>query len=161
VGDITGPPLLAHKAHLEGRVAASVAAGKKEAYDPSAVPSVEYTDPEIAWTGLTEAEADEKGIEYTVSSFPWAASGRAAALGLSAGKTKLIIDTETERILGAGIVGDNADNLIAEATLAIEMAALASDMGRTIHPHPTLSETLMEAAEVFYGTATDIYNPRK
>lgn len=161
VGDITGPPLLAHKAHLEGRVAAAAAAGEKDAYDPQAVPSVEYTDPEIAWTGMTEEEAKEKSISYKTAVFPWGASGRAATLGISAGKTKIIADTETDRIIGAGIVGNHADELISEATLAIEMAALVSDIGRTIHPHPTLSETVMEAADAYYGTATDIYSPKR
>jgi dihydrolipoamide dehydrogenase len=161
VGDITGPPLLAHKAHMEGRVAASVAAGRKDAYEPAAIPSVEYTDPEIAWTGMTEEEAKEKNIAYKTAVFPWGASGRAATLGISSGKTKIIADTETDRIIGAGIVGNHADELIPEATLAIEMAALVSDIGRTIHPHPTLSETLMEAADAYYGTATDIYSPKR
>ncbi len=161
VGDITGPPLLAHKAHLEGRVAAAAAAGEKDAYDPQAVPSVEYTDPEIAWTGITEEEAKEKNIAYKTAVFPWGASGRAATLGITSGKTKIIADAETDRIIGAGIVGNHADELISEATLAIEMAALVSDIGRTIHPHPTLSETVMEAADAYYGTATDIYSPRR
>lgn len=161
IGDITGPPLLAHKAHAEGRVAAAVAAGEKEIYDPAVIPSVEYTDPEIAWVGLTERDAEERGIDITTAAFPWGASGRAATLGLDSGKTKMIIDAETERILGVGIVGGHADELIPEAALAIEMAALASDVAKTIHPHPTLSETLMEAAESFYGTATDIFAPKK
>ncbi|MFP4383839.1 MAG: dihydrolipoyl dehydrogenase [Spirochaetia bacterium] len=161
VGDITGGPLLAHKASHEGKVAAEAAAGKKTVYDPAAVPSVEYTDPEIAWTGLTEKKAEEEGRNVQVASFPWGASGRAATLGRNDGVTKLIIDPETERILGCSIVGKDAGELISEGTLAIEMAALASDVAWTIHPHPTLSETLMEAAEAFYGTSTSVYKPKK
>ena len=156
IGDITGPPLLAHKANLEGRVATRVAAGEKDAYDPAVIPSVEYTDPEIAWAGITEREAEEKGLDVRVTSFPWGASGRAATLGSALGKTKLIFDSESGRLLGAGIVGRRADELISETALAIEMAAVAEDISATIHPHPTLSETIMEAADAFFGTPTHI-----
>jgi dihydrolipoamide dehydrogenase len=161
IGDVTGPPLLAHKASHEGRVAAEAIAGKKTAFEPRVIPAVEYTDPEVAWCGLTETEAKKQGRKVEVAKFPWTASGRAATLGRSDGLTKLIIDPETEHILGAGIVGPDAGKLISEAALAIEMAALASDVALTIHPHPTLSETIMEAAEVFYGTCTHIYRPKK
>ncbi|MFW5842508.1 MAG: dihydrolipoyl dehydrogenase [Spirochaetota bacterium] len=156
VGDITGPPLLAHKAKLEGRVAAEAIAGEPSAYDPATIPSVEYTDPEIAWCGVTETEAKDQGLDVTVSSFPWAASGRAAAMGTSVGKTKLIVDNTTERVLGVGIVGKDAGELIPEGVLALEMAALAKDLELTVHPHPTLSETIMEAAAAFYGSPTDM-----
>lgn len=161
IGDVTGPPLLAHKANYEGRVAAEAIAGKKTVFDPRAIPAVEYTDPEVAWCGLTETAAKEQGRNVEIAKFPWAASGRAATMGRSDGLTKLIIDPDTERILGAGIVGPDAGKLISEAALAIEMAALASDLALTIHPHPTLSETIMEAAEVFYGTCTHLYRPKK
>jgi dihydrolipoamide dehydrogenase len=160
IGDIAGAPLLAHKANLEGRVAAEAIAGKKTAYEPATIPAVEYTDPEIAWCGLTENEAKEKGIEVEVASFPWAAAGRAVAMGESVGKTKLVIDPKTERILGVGIAGRDAGDLIAEGVLAVEMASLASDLSLTVHPHPTFSETMMEAAEVFYGHSTHIYRPK-
>lgn len=156
VGDITGPPLLAHKAKLEGRVAAEAIAGEPSAYDPATIPSVEYTDPEIAWCGITETEAKDQGLDVTVSSFPWAASGRAVAMGTSVGKTKLIVDNKSERVLGVGIVGKDAGELIPEGVLALEMAALAKDLELTVHPHPTLSETIMEAAAAFYGSPTDM-----
>jgi len=161
IGDITGAPLLAHKASHEGRVAAEVIAGKKSAYEPATIPAVLYTDPEIAWCGLTEREAAAKGVNVTVTSFPWAASGRAVADNAADGKTKLVVDPESERILGVGIVGRGADSLIAEGALAVEMAALARDVSLTVHPHPTMSETIMEAAEVFHGMATHIYRPAK
>lgn len=161
VGDVTGAPLLAHKAKLEGHVAAEVCAGKDVIYDPATIPAVEYTSPEIAWAGLTETEAEEQGIRVDVGAFPWAASGRALSMGESVGKTKVLADPETGRILGVGIVGRDAGELIPEATLAIEMAALASDLHLTVHPHPTLSETLMEAAADIYGLATDMYRPRR
>jgi len=151
IGDITGPPLLAHKASYEGRVAAEVIAGKKAANDAKAIPAVIYTDPEIATCGLTETQAREKNISYKVVKFPWSASGRAAAMNAKNGFTKLLINPDSQRILGAGIVGKNAGDLIEELTLAIEMAATAEDLSLTIHPHPTLSETIMEAAEMFYG----------
>jgi dihydrolipoamide dehydrogenase len=161
IGDVAGQPMLAHKASHEGRVAAEHIAGHKTAYEPKAIPAVVFTDPEIAWTGLTEAEAKEQGREVKVGKFPWAASGRAVSLGLKSGLTKLIIDPKTERILGAGMVGKEAGSLVSEATLAIEMSAVARDLELTIHPHPTLSETIMEAAEVFYGHATHIHKRKK
>lgn len=157
VGDIAGAPMLAHKGLHEGRVAAEVAAGDEAAaMDTTVIPAVEYTDPEIAWCGLTETEAAETGREVAVSRFPWQASGRALTMGRHSGLTKLVIDPETERILGAGIAGTDAGELIPEAALAIEMAATVRDLELTIHPHPTLSETLLGAAERFYGTATDV-----
>lgn len=153
IGDVTGPPLLAHKASYEGRVAAEAITGKKTANDPRAIPAAIYTEPGIATCGLTEKTAKEKGIQYKVVKFPWAASGRAIAMNERHGFTKLLIDPETERILGAGIVGKNAGDLIAELVVAIEMGATAEDVALSIHPHPTLSETIMEAAELFYGHA--------
>ena len=161
IGDVTGQPMLAHKASHEGRVAAEHIAGHKTAYEPKAIPAVVFTDPEIAWTGLTETEAKEQGKKVEVAKFPWAASGRAVTLGLKNGLTKLIIDPETDRILGAGFVGKEAGSMVAEATLAIEMAAVARDLELTIHPHPTLSETIMEAAEVYFGHATHIHKKKK
>lgn len=161
IGDVAGQPMLAHKASHEGRIAAEHIAGKKTAYEPKAIPAVVFTDPEIAWTGITETEAKEKGIEHEVAKFPWAASGRAVSLGLKNGLTKLIVDPKTDRILGAGMVGKEAGSLVAEATLAIEMAAVARDLELTIHPHPTLSETLMEAAEIYYGHATHVHKKKK
>jgi dihydrolipoamide dehydrogenase len=161
IGDVAGQPMLAHKASHEGRVAAEHIAGKKTAYEPKAIPAVVFTDPEIAWTGITEAEAREKGIDYEIAKFPWAASGRAATLGAKNGLTKLIIEPGSGRILGAAMVGTDAGSLVAEATLAIEMGAIAKDLELTIHPHPTLSETLMEAAEIFYGHATHVYRRKK
>ncbi len=160
IGDVTGPPLLAHKASHEGIVAAETAAGEKSGFEPRAIPAVEYCDPEIAWCGLTEAQAKEEGYNVEVTRFPWGASGRAITMGRDDGLTKLIIDADTERILGAGIVGKDAGELIPEAVLAVEMAARASDLSLTIHPHPTLSETLMEAAELFYGPATHVYKSK-
>jgi dihydrolipoamide dehydrogenase len=161
VGDAVGEPMLAHKATHEGRVAAEVIAGGKSVFEPAAIPAVIFTDPAIAWAGLTETEAKRKKIDVVVSRFPWAASGRAATMGRGEGLTKLLIDPGSERILGAGIVGADAGELIAEAVLAIEMGANAMDLGLSIHPHPTLSETLMEAAEAFHGTATSYYRPKK
>ena len=161
IGDIVGQPMLAHKASHEGKVAAEVIAGHKAAFDPSTIPSVAYTDPEVAWMGLTETEAKAQGIAYDKASFPWAASGRALSIGRDEGITKLIIEKESRRILGAGIVGSNAGELIAEAVLALEMGADAQDIGLTIHPHPTLSETLGFAAEMAEGTITDLYIKRK
>lgn len=151
IGDVAGPPLLAHKASYEGRVAAEVIAGKKAANDANAIPAVIYTDPEIATCGLSEKQAKEKNIDYKVIKFPWPASGRAVAMNAAQGFTKLLVHPENERILGAGIVGKYAGDMIAELVLAIEMAATAEDVALTIHPHPTLSETIMEAAEMFYG----------
>lgn len=161
IGDISGEPMLAHKASYEGKIAAEAIAGQKAVYDPKAIPAVVYTDPEIAWCGLTETEAKAQGRKVKVAKFPWAASGRAATLNRSDGLTKLIFDPETERVLGVGIVGKHAGDMIPEAVLAVEMAAVARDVSLTIHPHPTLSETLMEAAEVLYGEATHIYRPKR
>jgi dihydrolipoamide dehydrogenase len=161
IGDITGPPLLAHKAVHEGRVAAEVIAGLPAAYDPRAVPSVAYTDPEIAWMGLSETEAEKRGIAVEKASFPWAASGRALAVGRKEGLTKLLFSSESRLLLGAGIVGPNAGELIGEAVLALEMGADAEDIALTIHAHPTLSETLGLAAEIAEGTITDLYLPRR
>lgn len=157
IGDITGEPMLAHKASHEGKVAAEAIAGHKTAYEPKAVPAVVFTDPEIAWCGLTETEAEAQGMNYKIAKFPWSASGRATTLGVNDGITKLIIEPETERILGVGIAGKNAGDLIPEGVLAVEMAAVAKDFALTIHPHPTLSETLMEAAETLYGQSTHIF----
>ncbi len=161
IGDIVGQPMLAHKATHEGKIAAETIAGHKVGFDNRIIPSVAYTDPEIAWVGLSETEAKEKNIEYGKGVFPWAASGRSLALGRDEGMTKLLFDKESKRILGAAIVGPNAGELIAECALAIEMGADAEDIGLTIHPHPTLSETIAMAAEVFEGTITDLYIPKK
>ena len=161
IGDIVGHPMLAHKASHEGKVAAEVAAGKPAVFDASAIPSVVYTDPEVAWAGLTEKEAKEMDIAYKTGEFPWAASGRAAILGASEGKTKILFDSDTQRILGIGIVGPGAGDLIAEGALAIEMGADAEDIGLTVHPHPTMSETIGNASEMVTGTVTDIYLPHK
>jgi dihydrolipoamide dehydrogenase len=161
IGDVAGEPMLAHKASHEGRVAAEVAAGHRVVYEPAAIPAVVFTDPEIAWVGLTEAEAKAQGRKVSVSKFPWGASGRALTLGRKEGLTKLILDPEDQRILGVGLSGPGAGEMIAEGVLAIEMGANAMDLGLTIHPHPTLSETLMEAADAIFGTATHIYRPPK
>jgi len=161
IGDVAGEPMLAHKASYEARIAVEVIAGRKVAYEPAAIPAVVFTDPEIAWAGLTEAEAKSQGIDHVVSRFPWAASGRAATLGRGEGLTKLVIEAGTERILGVGMVGPGAGELIAEAVMAIEMAANATDLSLAIHAHPTLSETMKEAAEAFHGTATHIYRPKR
>lgn len=161
IGDIVGQPMLAHKATHEGKVAAEVAAGLKRFFDAKVIPSVAYTDPEIAWVGLTETEAKAQGVAYEKGAFPWAASGRSLALNRDEGMTKVLFDPTTHLILGAGIVGPNAGDLIAEAALAIEMGADAHDLGLTIHPHPTLSETIAFAAEAFEGTLTDLYIPKK
>jgi dihydrolipoamide dehydrogenase len=161
IGDIVGQPMLAHKATHEGKTAAEVIAGLPAAFDPKAIPSVAYTDPEVAWTGLSEAEAKAEGIAFKKVSFPWAASGRAQGIGRAEGVTKLIFGAEDRRLLGAGIVGRNAGELIAEAVLALEMGADAEDLALTIHPHPTLSETLNFTAEMFEGTITDLYVPRR
>ncbi|MDX9766724.1 MAG: dihydrolipoyl dehydrogenase [Ectothiorhodospiraceae bacterium] len=160
IGDVVGQPMLAHKAAHEGKVAAEVIAGHKSSFDARAIPSVAYTNPEIAWMGLTETEAKAKGIVYEKGVFPWAASGRALSVGGEAGMTKLLFD-ENRRVIGAGIVGPNAGELIAEAVLALEMGADMTDLGLTIHPHPTLSETLCFAAEVAEGTVTDILAPKR
>jgi len=161
IGDIVGPPMLAHKASHEGKIAAEAAAGLKSYFDARVIPAVAYTDPEVAWVGLTEDEAKAAGIEYEKGVFPWAASGRSLSLGRSDGMTKLLFDRETKRVIGAGIVGPNAGDLIAEAALAIEMGCDAEDIGLTIHPHPTLSETIAFAAEVAAGTVTDLYIPKR
>ena len=161
IGDVVGQPMLAHKAVPEGRVAAEVIAGKKHYFDPSCIPGVAYTDPEIAWTGVTEVQAKAQGINYGKGVFPWAASGRALSIGRDEGMTKVIFDEDTNRIIGAAIVGPNAGELIAEACLAIEMGCDAEDIALTIHPHPTLSESLAMATEVFEGTITDLYMPKK
>jgi len=161
IGDIAAPPLLAHKAMHEGKVAAEVAAGEKRAADWRVIPSVAYTDPEIAWVGLTENEARERGIPIGKGSFPWVANGRSLSLGREDGFTKLLFDPETHRLLGGGIVGTNAGELISEIALAIETGCDAADIGLTIHPHPTLTETVAGAAEAFEGTLTDLYIPKK
>ena len=161
IGDISAPPLLAHKAMHEGKVAAEVAAGEKRAADWRAIPSVAYTDPEIAWVGLTENEARERGIPFGKGAFPWVANGRSLSLGREEGFTKLLFDPDSHRLLGGGIVGTNAGELISEVALAIETGCDAADIGLTVHPHPTLSETVAGAAEAFEGTLTDLYLPRK
>ena len=161
IGDIAGPPLLAHKAMHEGKVAAEVAAGQKRAFDARVIPSVAYTDPEVAWVGLTETEARANGTPFKKGAFPWVANGRSLSLGREDGFTKLLFDPESHRVLGGGIVGTNAGDLISEVALAIETGCDAADIGLTIHPHPTLSETVAGAAEAFEGTLTDLYIPRK
>lgn len=161
IGDIIGQPMLAHKAVHEGKVAAEVIAGHKSFFDARTIPSVAYTEPEIAWCGITEEEAKAQGVEYEKGAFPWAASGRALSMGAENGMTKVLFDKETKRVIGAGIVGKNAGELIAETVLALEMGADAEDLGLTIHPHPTLSETVCFAAEMAEGTITDLYVPKK
>jgi dihydrolipoamide dehydrogenase len=161
IGDVAGEPMLAHKASHEGRVAAEAIVGHKVAFEPQAIPAVVLTDPEIAWCGLTETQAKEEKRSVKVVRFPWGASGRATTLDRNDGVTKLLIDPETERVLGVGIAGAGAGELIAEGVLAVEMAALATDLRLSIHPHPTLSETVMEAAEVFFGQSTHVYRPQR
>ena len=161
IGDVVGQPMLAHKASHEGKVAAEVAAGQKSSFDARVIPSVAYTDPEVAWVGVTEAEAKTRGSIVEKAVFPWAASGRSLSLGRDEGFTKLLFDPATQRVVGGGIVGPNAGELIAEVALAIEMGADAHDIGLTVHPHPTLSETVAMAAEAFAGTLTDLYLPKK
>lgn len=161
IGDVVGQPMLAHKAIPEGKVAAEVIAGMKHYFEPKCIASVAYTDPELAWVGLTEKEAKEKGIPYEKAIFPWAASGRALSMGREEGMTKLLFCPETRCIMGAGIVGMNAGDLISETALAIEMCCEVEDIALTIHPHPTLSETIAQAAELFEGTITDLYLPKK
>jgi dihydrolipoamide dehydrogenase len=161
IGDVVGEPMLAHKASHEGRTAVEAIAGHKVAFEPNAIPAVVFTDPEVAWAGLTETQAEKDNREIKIAKFPWGASGRALTLDRPDGMTKLIVDPQTERVLGVGIVGAGAGELIAEGVLAIEMAALASDVAMTIHPHPTLSETVMESAEVFFGTSTHVFRPKR
>ncbi len=161
IGDVAGEPMLAHKASHEARVAVDAIAGHKAVFEPAAIPAVVFTDPEIAWAGLTEAEAEKQGLTVEVARFPWGASGRAIAIDRVDGMTKLVLDPATERVLGVGIVGSGAGELIAEGVLAIEMGATASDIKLTIHPHPTLTETVMESAEQFFGQATHVYKPKR
>jgi len=161
VGDVVGQPMLAHKAAHEGRVAAEVAAGLSSSFDRRVIPAVAYTDPEVAWVGVTEEEAKASGIQYGKGIFPWAASGRSLSLGRDEGMTKLLVEEVTDRVIGCGIVGPSAGDLISEAALAIRLGASASDIGLTVHPHPTLSETVAMAAEAFEGTITDLYMPKK
>jgi dihydrolipoamide dehydrogenase len=162
IGDVAGDPMLAHKASHEGRAAVDAIAGDRNVeFAPAAIPAVVFTDPEIAWAGLTETDAEKQGIKVTIAKFPWGASGRAISLGRTDGVTKLVIHPESQRVLGVGICGPGAGELISEGVLAIEMGATAQDMAMTIHPHPTLSETVMEAAEVFYGHATHVYRPKR
>jgi dihydrolipoamide dehydrogenase len=161
VGDVAGEPMLAHKASHEARVAVEAIAGHKAIFEPQAIPAVVFTDPEIAWCGLTEAQAQAEGIELEVAKFPWGASGRAITVDRPEGLTKLVLEAKTGRILGVGIAGSGAGELIAEGVLAIEMGASAEDLKLVIHPHPTLSETLMESAEVFFGQSTHVYRPKR
>src|SRR6476659_9016429 len=161
IGDVVGEPMLAHKASHEARVAIDSIHGEKVAFEPMAIPAVVFTDPELAWCGLTEAEAAKQGREVTVTRFPWGASGRAITLDRTDGMTKLVVDPQSERVLGVGIVGPGAGELISEGVLAVEMGANAEDLKMTIHPHPTLSETLMESAEVFFGQSTHVYRPKR
>jgi dihydrolipoamide dehydrogenase len=161
IGDVVGPPMLAHKATHEGRVAAEVAAGQRSYFDARVIPSVAYTDPEVAWAGVTETEARAAGVPYGKGVFPWAASGRALSLGRDEGVTKLLFDPASKRLIGAGLVGPNAGELVAETAHAIEMGADAADIALTIHPHPTLSETVGLSAEAFEGTITDLYLPKR
>jgi len=161
IGDLVGQPMLAHKASAEGKVAVEHILGHKVAFEPNAIPAIVFTDPELAWAGITETEAKQNGIKVEVARFPWAALGRATTLDRNDGLTKLIIDPETGRILGMGIVGVGAGDMIAEGVLAVEMAALAKDVAMSIHPHPTLSESVMEAAEVYFGQSTHLYRPKR
>jgi dihydrolipoamide dehydrogenase len=161
VGDVAGQPMLAHKASHEGRVAAETIAGHDTTYCPKAIPCVVFTDPQIAWTGLTETEAKAAKLKVTATRFPWAASGRAQAVGRTEGLTKIIVDPETDRVLGVGITGPGAGEMIAEAVVAIELGATSANLGRSIHPHPTYSETVSAAADMQQGTATEIYRPKR
>lgn len=161
IGDVAGEPMLAHKAAHEGRTAVEAIAGHKVAFEPNAIPAVVFTDPEVAWCGLTETQAQKDGREVKVVRFPWAASGRAVTLDRTEGMTKLIFDPKSERVLGVGMVGLGVGDMIAEGVLAMEMGATATDIALTIHPHPTLSETVMESAEMFFGTSTDVYRPKR
>jgi len=161
IGDVVGAPMLAHKASHEAKVAAEVAAGLKSSFDARCIPSVAYTDPEVAWVGVTESDAKARGIQFGKGMFPWAASGRALSLNRDEGFTKMMFDKDTHRLIGAGVVGTSAGDLVAELALAIEMGADASDVALTIHAHPTLSETIGFAAEAFEGTLTDLYIPKR
>jgi dihydrolipoamide dehydrogenase len=161
IGDVAGEPMLAHKASHEARVAVEAIAGHKAVFEPQAIPAVVFTDPEIAWCGYTEAQAKEKNLDVDIAKFPWGASGRAISIDRPEGLTKLVVEKKTGRILGVGLAGSGAGELIAEGALAIEMGATAEDMKLVIHPHPTLSETVMESAEVFFGQATHVYRPLK
>jgi dihydrolipoamide dehydrogenase len=161
IGDVAGQPMLAHKATHEGKVAAEVAAGQRSAFDARVIPSVAYTDPEVAWVGLTETEAKASGRKFEKGMFPWMASGRSLALNRDEGFTKLLFDPDTHRVIGGGIVGTNAGDLISEVAHAIEMGSTAADIGLTVHPHPTLSETVAFAAEAYEGTLTDLFIPKK
>jgi dihydrolipoamide dehydrogenase len=161
IGDVVGEPMLAHKASHEGRVAVEVIAGENVAFEPRAIPAVVFTDPELAWCGLTETQAQAQGRKVTIAKFPWGASGRAITLDRAEGLTKLLIEPETEQLLGVGLVGAGAGELIAEGVVAIEMGATATDLKLSIHPHPTLTETMMESAEVFFGQATHVYRPKR
>lgn len=161
IGDVVGEPMLAHKASHEGRVAVEVISGENVAFQARAIPAVVFTDPEIAWAGVTEAQARKEGLDVAIARFPWGASGRALTLDRTDGLTKLILDAKTERVIGVGLVGPGAGELIAEGVLAIELGANATDLKLSIHPHPTLSETMMESAEVFFGQATHVYRPRR
>jgi dihydrolipoamide dehydrogenase len=161
IGDVAGEPMLAHKASHEARYAVEAIAGHKAVFEPAAIPAVVFTDPELAWAGLTEAQAQEQGIEVAVAKFPWGAASRAITVDRPEGLTKLVLEPKTGRILGVGLVGSGAGELIAEGTLAIEMGSTAEDLKLTIHPHPTLSETLMESAEVFFGQSTHVFKPKK
>ena len=161
IGDAAGEPMLAHKASHEGKVAVEVLAGKPAVFEPRAIPAVVFTDPEIAWAGLTETEAKRQGRPIEVAQFPWAASGRAHAIGRTEGLTRWIVDPQTQRVVGCGIVGYGAGDLIAEAVMAIERGATVRNVVETIHPHPTLGETLGAAAEMYFGTATDFYRPKR
>ena len=160
IGALTGDPMLAHKATHQAKVAAEVASGKKSSFDARVIPSVAYTDPEIAWVGITENQAKSDGIDYEKSRFPWAASGRSLAIGRDEGFTKLLFEKETDRVIGGVIIGPYAGDLISEVALAIEMGADAADIGMTVHPHPTLSETIAFSAEAQEGILTDLYMPK-
>jgi dihydrolipoamide dehydrogenase len=161
IGDVIGEPMLAHKASHEARVAVDAILGERVAFEPEAIPAVVFTDPEVAWCGLTETEAATQQREVVVARYPWGAASRAITLDRTDGMTKLVLHPKSERVLGVGMVGPRAGELIAEGVLAVEMGATATDMKLTIHPHPTLSETLMEAAEVFFGQSTHVYKPRR
>jgi dihydrolipoamide dehydrogenase len=161
IGDVCGEPMLAHRASHQGKVAIEALHGEPSAFEPLAIPAVVFTDPEIAWAGLTEDQAKAEGIAVEVAKYPWAASGKAQALGRTEGLTKILVDPATDRILGVGMTGPNAGDLISEGVLAIEMGATARDLAESIHPHPTLSETVAFSAEVFMGTATEIYKPKR